>query len=147
MTTINVYLIFNGNCEEAFEFYRSVFGGEFGYKGRFRDIPPEAGIAPLPNNIKDRILHISLPIGGDTYLFGSDAGEEWGPEDMQGNNFCISITTDSREKADHFYRELSAGGKVIEPIGMAFWGDYYARFTDKFGINWMVSFAEEQQPK
>ncbi|MBI5647881.1 MAG: VOC family protein [Ignavibacteriae bacterium] len=139
MTTVNVYLNFAGNCEEAFEFYKSVFGGEFPYVGRFKDMPPQEGMPPLPAEMENQIMHISLPIGGDTMLMGSDTGGEWAPSYVQGNNFAISISTDTKEEADRLFAGLSAGGTVTMPLSTAFWGSYFGMFTDKFGVNWMVS--------
>jgi PhnB protein len=144
MTTANVYLTFNGNCEEAFLFYKSVFGGEFPYVGRFKDMPPQEGMPPLPKEMENMIMHISIPVGGDTVIMGSDTGGEWAPSFKQGNNFSISLNTDSKEEADRLFNGLSAGGEVTMPMEQTFWGDYFGMFTDKFGVNWMVSFPTEQ---
>ena len=143
MTTVNVYLTFNGNCEEAFNFYKSVFGGDFPYAGRFKDMPAEGG-KPLPPEDAEKIMHISLPISKETMLMGSDTGGEWASSFSQGNNFAISINTDSKENADKYFNGLSAGGQVSMPMNKTFWGDYFGMFTDKFGIQWMVSFNENQ---
>jgi PhnB protein len=143
MTTANIYLTFNGNCYEAFLFYQSVFGGAFPYVGRFKDMPPQEGVT-LPEAMLEHIMHISLPIGGDTVIMGSDTGGEWAPEYKPGNNFSISLNTGSREEADRLFNGLSAGGQVIMPMAETFWGDYYGMFTDKFGIGWMVSFPTGQ---
>ncbi len=144
MTTANIYLNFDGNCYEAFLFYRSVLGGEFPYVGRFRDMPPHEGAPPLPKEMEDMIMHISLPVGGGTILMGSDTGGEWAPAFRPGNNFSISLNTGSKEEADRLFNGLSAGGTVIMPMQNTFWGDYYGMFTDKFGVGWMVSFPTEQ---
>lgn len=144
MTTVNVYLTFNGNCEEAFNFYKSVFGGEFPYIGRFKDMPAEGG-KPVPAEYADKIMHVSLPISNETMIMGSDTGGEWSSGFSAGNNFSISITTDSKENADKYFNGLSEGGKITMPINKTFWGDYFGMFTDKFGINWMVSFNENAQ--
>ena len=147
MASVNVYLNFNGNCEEAFNFYKSVFGGEFPYIGRFKDMPPQEGMPPLPADMGNKIMHVSLPISKETMLMGSDTGGEWASSYKEGNNFSISINTATREEADKFFQGLSAGGKVTMAMEKTFWGDYFGMFTDKFGINWMVSFNEEQQKK
>ncbi len=139
MTTVNVYLNFPGNCEEAFEFYRSVFGGEFPYVGRFKDMPPQEGMPPLPEEMREKIMHISLPISAETTLMGSDTGGEWAPEYKPGNNFAISINTDNIEEAERLFNGLSAGGHVIMPLARSFWGAYFGMFTDRYGIGWMVS--------
>ena len=144
MTTVNIYLNFNGNCEEAFNFYRSVFGGEFPYIGRFKDMPPQEGVPSLSKEMEDRIMHVSLSISKETVIMGSDTGGEWAPGFKQGNNFSISINTDSKEEADRLFNGLSAEGQVTMPLNNTFWGDYFGMFTDKFGINWMVSFNSNQ---
>ncbi len=140
MTTANIYLNFNGNCEEAFNFYKSVLGGEFPYVGYFRDMPVQEGCDPLPSEFGSKIMHISLPVGGGTILMGSDTGGDWAPSFQPGNNFSVSLNTDSREEADRLFNGLSAGGQVTMPMELTFWGDYFGMFTDKFGVNWMVSF-------
>lgn len=141
MTTVNIYLTFNGNCLKAFEFYQSVFGGEFPYVGRYRDMPADAG-QPVSPEEGDKIMHISLPISTETALMGCDTGGEWAANFAQGNNFSISINTDSKESADRLFTGLSAGGMVTMPMASTFWGDYFGMFTDQFGINWMVNFKE-----
>ncbi|MBK7425652.1 MAG: VOC family protein [Saprospiraceae bacterium] len=144
MTTVNVYLTFTGNCEEAFNFYKTVFGGEFPYVGRFGDMPDVEG-KPGSSSDKQRIMHISLPISAETMLLGSDTTQEYEAHFSQGNNFSISITTDSREKADHFFKALSEGGQATMPMNDTFWGDYFGMLTDRFGINWMIGFNQGQQ--
>jgi PhnB protein len=143
MTTVNIYLNFNGNCEEAFNFYKSVFGGDFSHVGRYKDMPPSEGEKPFSSAEGNKIMHVSLPISKETFLMGSDTGGEWVPKYIQGNNFSISINTDSKEKADKLFKGLSQGGKVTMPMNNTFWGDYFGMFADKFGINWMVSFKAE----
>jgi PhnB protein len=145
MTTVNTYLNFDGNCEEAFTFYKSVFGGEFPYIGRFSDMPPQEGMPPMPTEMAKRIMHVSLPISKETMLMGSDTGGEWAASYKQGNNFSISISTDSKEEADRLFNKLSEGGQQTMPMNQTFWGDYFGMFTDKFGVNWMVSFNANQQ--
>ena len=140
MTTVNIYLNFNGNCEEAFLFYKSVFGSEFSYLGRFKDMPPQEGMPPLPKGMENMIMHVGLPISKETMIMGSDTGGEWAPAFHQGNNFSISITTDSKEEADRLFYGLSEDGQIIMPLNVTFWGDYYGMFTDKFGVSWMVSY-------
>lgn len=146
MTTVNVYLTFNGNCLEAFNFYKSVFGGEFPYVGRFKDMPADAG-QPVSPEEGDKIMHISLPISQETMLMGSDTGGEWASSFAQGNNFSLSINADSKESADHLFNSLSAGGMVTMPMDKTFWGDYFGMLTDQFGINWMISFNENLMQK
>lgn len=138
MTTINTYLTFNGNCEEAFNFYKSVFGGEFSYFGKFGEMPPSEEM-PVPDNEKHLVMHVSLPISKETALMGSDTTADAGAVKF-GNNFSVSIDSASKEEADRFFSELSKGGTVIMPMQNTFWGAYFGMFTDKFGINWMVNF-------
>ena len=143
MTTVNIYLNFDGNCEEAFNFYKSVFGGEFPYVGRYKDMPQEGG-KPLPPEFGEKIMHMSLPISAETMLMGSDVGGEWAKSFKQGNNFTVSVNTGSKEEADRLFNGLSAGGMVTMPLQTTFWGDYFGMWTDKFGINWMISFVTQQ---
>lgn len=144
MPTVNVYLIFNGHCEEAFNFYKSVFGGEFPYIGRFNEMPPQPGQKPMPESEGNKIMHVSLPISNETILMGSDTGGEWASGFKQGNNFSISVNAESKEEADQLFLRLSAGGQTKMPMNNTFWGSYYGMLTDKFGINWMVSFTEQK---
>lgn len=141
MTTVNAYLTFNGTTEEAFNFYKSVFGGEFTYMGRFKDMPADENCPPPTEAEGNRIMHVSLPISKETILMGSDSTSFSGDVTF-GNNFSVSINTDSKEKADQLFNGLSAGGTIIMPMEKTFWGAYFGMFTDKFGINWMVNFDE-----
>jgi len=141
MASVNVYLNFNGNCEEAFLFYKSVFGGEFPYLGRFNEMPAKEG-ETMPEEMGNKIMHVSLPISKETCLMGSDTGGEWASSYKPGNNFSISINADSKDEADRLFNGLSAGGTVTMPLADTFWGDYFGMFVDKFGINWMMSWNE-----
>ncbi len=144
MASVNVYLTFNGNCEEAFNFYKSVFGGEFPYMGRFKEMPVQEGQPAMPAEEGDKIMHVSLPVGNGTMLMGSDTGGEWSSSYKQGNNFSISVNADSKDEADRIFNGLSAGGQVTMPMNKTFWGDYFGMCADKFGINWMMSFNEQK---
>ncbi|MCY4623854.1 MAG: VOC family protein [Chloroflexi bacterium] len=137
---LNVYLNFNGNCREVFEFYRSVFGGEFNYLGTFRELPEDMGV---PEDEMDNVLHVSFDIGGTT-LMGSDVPSNWGMPIEMGNNFSISLQTESREQTEDLFAKISEGGNVTMPLGDMFWGDYFGACSDKFGINWMVSNTDAQ---
>ena len=145
MTTVNIYLTFQGNCKQAFDFYKSIFGGEFPYVGTFGKMPTQEGMPPIADDMKDQIMHISLPISKETILMGSDTGGEWSPDYKIGSNFSISVSTDSKEKADNFFKLLSEGGQVKMAMDQTFWGDYFGMLIDQFGINWMVGFDEKQQ--
>ncbi|MFM7022297.1 MAG: VOC family protein [Flavobacteriales bacterium] len=144
MAVVNVYLNFNGNCEEAFNFYKSAFGGDFSYVGRFNEIPPQEGAPAMPKEMSEKIMHISLPISKETSIMGSDTGGEWAPSFKQGNNFSISINAQSKDEADRLFNALSKGGKVTMPLDNTFWGDYFGMLEDKFGVNWMISFNDKQ---
>jgi PhnB protein len=137
MALINPHINFNGNAEEAFNFYKSVFGGEFANIVRLRDISsPEH---PIAENEADKIMHIALPIGKNI-LMGNDVPASMGRVNENENRSKISINTDSREEADKLFNGLSAGGDVEVPIGDSPWGSYFGMFRDKFGIEWMVDF-------
>lgn len=134
---MNPYLTFSGNCEEAFVFYQSIFGGKIPYIGRFKDMPENAD-CQVSESDKEKIMHISLPIGKDTVLMGSDCTEMSG-ELIKGNNFSIAINVASQEETIDIFDKLSQGGKIRMPLNKTFWGSYFGTLTDKFGIQWMVS--------
>jgi len=142
MAAINPYLTFNGNCEEAFLFYQSVFGGEISYMGRFKDMPTENGMETSADDA-NKIMHVAFPISKETVLMGSDTSEAYGKVNL-GTNFAISVNVESIEEADKIFNGLSAGGKVQMPMEKTFWGAYFGMFTDKFGINWMVNFDSNE---
>lgn len=141
MKTINTYLRFNGNCEKAFMFYKTVFGGEFDHLGKFRDMPDNPEF-PIAESDQDKIMHVSLPIG-NSILMGSDTGGEWNSTYTQGNNFSISIDTVTEAEANRLFNELSKNGEIIMPMNTTFWGSYFGMLTDQFGIQWMISFDSE----
>ena len=132
--TLNTYLHFNGNCREAFEFYRSVFGGEFAFIDTFANGPEDFEV---PEEELDNIMHVSLPIGSSV-LMGSDTPSSFGPANM-GNNFSISCLTQSREETDELFARISEGGTVTCPLADMFWGAYFGSCTDRFGINWQFN--------
>jgi len=137
MIKINTYLNFNGNTEEAFNFYKSVFGGEFLVLQRFKETPEGKN---LSKEDREKILHIALRIGEVNTLMGTDASESMGFKLIVGNNFSISVSVDSKEEADRLFNGLSVNGKVEVPMDNDFWGGYFGMFVDKFGIQWMISF-------
>ena len=141
MATTNIYLTFEGNCKEAFDFYKSVFGGDFPHVGKFGDIPTKDG-KPISEQEKEKIMHISLPISKETMLMGSDAGADWGKGLTIGNNFSIAINADSREEADKLFNGLSEGGSITMPLQEMFWGAYFGMLVDKFNINWMINYDD-----
>lgn len=139
MANVNIYLTFNGNCEAAFEFYKSVLGGEFTMVNRFSEMPPQKGMPPMPEEMANRIMHVTLPVGEHTVLMGSDTGGAWAENFKAGNNFSVSFDTTSREEAERVYAGLSAGGNPTMPLADTFWGSYFGQLIDKFGISWMIS--------
>ncbi len=137
MTKLNPYLNFGGNAEEAFNFYKSVFGGEFSSMVKFKDMPMEG--APVSEADGDKIMHMALPIG-DELLMASDALESFGQTVTPGNNSYISVHPATKEEADRIFNALSEGAEIEMPIDDQMWGDYFGSLKDKFGIGWMVNY-------
>jgi len=142
MATVNVYLNFKGNCRAAFEFYQSVFGGAFPYIGTFGEMPPQEGQPALSAEDAAKIMHVTLPISKETCLMGSDTFGDYAAAFVEGNNYSISINTETKEEAERLFNGLSAGGKITMPLADTFWGAYFGMFTDKFGIHWQVNYDE-----
>ena len=137
MPQINPHINFNGNAEEAFTFYKSVFGGEFAKIVRFKDLSsPEY---PISEKEANKIMHIALPIGKNM-LMGNDVPESMGPTNENENRSKIAIFAESKEEAEKLFNGLSAGGQVEMPLEESPWGSYFAMFRDKYGIEWMVNF-------
>jgi PhnB protein len=144
MVLINPHINFNGNAEEAFIFYKSVFGGEFAKIMRLKDIAsPEF---PVAENDANKIMHIALPIGKNI-LMGNDIPESMGRVNENENRSKIAVSAASREEADKLFSGLSAGGNIEVPIGDSPWGSYFGMFRDKFGIEWMVDFDPKYNGK
>jgi PhnB protein len=140
MARLNIHLNFNGNAEEAFNFYKSVFGGEFTKISHFKDMAsPEFTVAPAD---ADKVMVIELPIGPNV-LSGNDVPESMGRTNEHENRSKISVIAESREEADKIFNGLSVGGEVEMPIGESPWGTYFAMFRDKYGIEWMVEFDQK----
>ena len=142
MAAITPYLNFNGNTEEAFNFYKSVFGGEFLAVMRFKD---NAECAKVSESDKNRIMHIALPIGNGNILMATDSLESLGQKLTVGNNFYICLSPESKEEAEKLFNGLSADGKIEMPLQDMFWGAYYGSFADKFGVQWMVNYDKNGQ--
>lgn len=148
---INPYLNFNGNTEEVFNFYKTVFGGDFPFLMRFNQAPPETGDQEgcmdqgIPEDEANGIMHISLPIG-KSMLMGTDVPSTM-PQVTAGTNISLCVSVDSRAEADRIFAALGAGGTVQMPMADMFWGDYYGMLTDKFQIQWMISYNEAQDGK
>ncbi|RPE08784.1 VOC family protein [Chitinophaga lutea] len=136
MAHVNPYLTFGGNCEEAFNYYKSVLGGEFLTVMRYKDMPGPHHQDPADDNL---VMHVALPIGKNSLLMGGDRPKSFGPAEL-GNVFSLAIDPDSREHADKLFEGLSSGGKADMPMGDAPWGAYFGMLTDKFGVQWMINY-------
>lgn len=142
MARVSTYLNFPGTTEEAFGFYRAVFGGSFnGPVHRFGEMPPQPGQPPLPPEVANLVMHIELPILGGHVLMGTDAPGSMGFQCRPGNQVHINLEPDTRAEADRLFQGLSAGGQVEMPMQEMFWGAYFGSFTDRYGICWMVNCA------
>lgn len=134
--TLSTYLYFDGTCGEAFDYYRSVFGGDFGMRMTYGEAPGDAPVAP---EAADKVMHVSLPVG-TSVLMGSDVIEGWGEKPVPSNAFGISYSASSREDADAKFAALSAdGGGVAMPMEDQFWGSYFGMVKDRFGTHWLIS--------
>jgi PhnB protein len=144
MTNINPYLNFDGNAEEAMNFYKAAFGGEFmGPVMRWGGAPGcDEGDFKLSDADKEKVMHMALPISEGNVIMASDSVKGLGPALSVGNNVTIAVGPDSREEADRLFNALSAGGEVQMPMADAFWGGYFGSFVDKFGINWLINVDE-----
>ena len=139
--SLNIYLTFDGNCREVFDFYKSVFGGDYSAFQTFGDGPPEMEVAEAD---RDRVMHVSLPVGSST-LMGSDTAQGFGGPVTVGNNFSISIVGESKQQCDELFAKLVDGGEVKMPLQETFWGAYFGMCLDRYGINWMINFDMQQK--
>jgi PhnB protein len=145
MSKVSIYLNFQRNTEEAFNFYKTVFGNEFAGSGimRFKDIPPSENTPPLPEADKNLVMHVCLPILGGFELMGTDAPESMGFKINFGNNAYINLKPDTRTETKYLFQALSAGGTVEMELQDMFWGDYYGSCKDKYGVQWMFNCEEK----
>ena len=142
MARVSTYLNFPRSTEQAFEFYRSVFGGEFaGGIHRFADIPPTPGQPPLPEADRQLVMHVELAILGGHVLMGTDAPESMGFKVTPGNNMFINLEPDTRGETERLFAALAQGGSVGMPLQDMFWGAYFGSLTDRFGVQWMLNCA------
>lgn len=142
MAHVSTYVYLKDTTETAFNFYRSVFGGEFmGAVERWVDAPAQNGMPTLPDRDKQLISHIALPILGGHVLEGSDAPESMGLTVTVGNNVRIALHPESKEDADMLFKRLSEGGTVETQLHYTFWGDYFGAFSDRYGVRWMVMYS------
>lgn len=140
MTTVNPYIYFNGNCEEAFNFYKTVFQKDITYMGRYKDVPKTD--RQIFRETDEKIMHVSLPISNETILMGSDNSEAH-KEMLTYSNFSLIIHTEEKVEADRLFNELSEKGQIKMPMNLTFWGSYYGICIDKFGIMWKVTVEAE----
>ncbi len=147
MAKVSAYLNFTRGTDEAFNFYKSIFGTEFLGDGimRFKDIPPSDNPPPLPEAYKNLVMHVALPVLGGFVIMGNDAPESMGLKVNQGINVYINLEPDSREETYKLFKALSTGGKVEQELQDMFWGAYYGSCRDKFGIQWMFNFDQRGQ--
>ena len=145
MSRTSTYLNFAHQTEEAFLFYRTVFGSEFTAPGirRFSDMPPMEGMPPMPEHLGRCVMHVELPITGGHLLMGTDASESMGMKVNFGNNVYINLSPDTRAETDRLFARLAEGGKVNMPLAEMFWGDYFGDLVDKFGVQWMFNCASK----
>lgn len=140
MARTNTYLNFKNSTEEAFNFYKKVFGTEFiGDVSRFKDIPPEPGMPEMAEADKNLVMHVALPILGGHVIMGTDAPESMGFKLTNGNNVYLSLEPDTKADTDKLFAALSEGGTIEQPLQDMFWGAYYGSCTDKFGVHWMFN--------
>ena len=146
MASVSTYLNFPGNTEEAFNYYKSIFGGEFFGDGfmRFGSVPDMPGSPPIPEKDKNMVMHVELRILGSHSLMGTDAPESMGFKLITGNNVNINLQPDTRKETKELFDKLSAGGNITMELEDMFWGDYFGSCTDKFGINWMFNCGEKK---
>ena len=140
MATVNTYLYFNGNCEKAFDFYKSVFNKEFKFIGRYKDVP-EIARQHFPHCEDEHIMHVGLQISNETILMGADLIDANAPENKAANYFSLFVNADSKEEADRLFDAFAKAGEIKLPIADQFWGSYYGICLDQFGISWKISFS------
>lgn len=146
MASVSTYLNFTGNTEEVFNYYKSIFGGEFFGNGimRFGDVPPMEDAPPMPADTKHMVMHVELKILNSHSLMGTDAPESMGFNIVFGNNSAINLQPDTRAETKELFDKLSAGGKVTMELADMFWGDYFGSCFDKYGVQWMFNCAEKK---
>jgi PhnB protein len=144
MASVGTYLNFARETEEAFNFYKQVFGGEFQGFQRLGEVPPQDGQPPLPEEDKNLVMHVGLQILGSHWLMGSDAPESMSFKINKGNNVYISLSPDTRKQVDELFKKLSEGGNVEMAPQEMFWGDYFGSCTDKFGVQWMFNTSSKE---
>jgi PhnB protein len=146
MASVSTYLHFPGTTEQAFEFYRSVFGTEFAAPvHRMRDVPAGPGMPELSEAEKNRVMHVALPILAGHVLMGTDTLDSMGQKHIPGNNVSINLSPDTRKETERLFKALAEGGTVGMPLQDMFWGDYFGHVIDRFGVQWMFNCAEKSK--
>ncbi len=140
MKAPTIYLVFSGNCIEAFDFYAETLGGHITMKSQYKDMPPSPDYPPITEEYHELVMHITLELADGSVIQGSDRVSGFGPDLEVGNNFCVSIQTDSQQEADRIHHALAQRGIVTMPMQKTFWGAYFGSCQDRFGINWMIAF-------
>jgi len=143
VTKLHSYLNFAGDAQEAFDLYRSVFGGDFSSVVRFKDFPMEG--VTIPEEDADKLMHIALPIGEDSMLMASDVPASFGQQFVEGTNVYVSVHPTSRDEADRIFDALSEGAEIEVPISDQAWGDYFGSLKDRFGVQWMVNHSPPRE--
>ena len=143
MKAPTIYLYFSGNCEEAFDFYQEIFGGEMTVRSRYKDMPPNPDLPPIEEEHKELVMHSTLSIGDGSIIQGADLAKGWGPPFNAGNNFAVSLSLESRGQADDIHAALSEGGRVTMEMQKTFWGSYFGSCVDQFGVTWMIAFGAD----
>ncbi len=141
MPTINIYLHFDGNCEEAFNFYKTTFGVEFFSMIKYKDIPQQEGMPVILECDLNKVENVAIQINEGVFLMGSDGLDILGMKPIIGNNFSIYVEADEKEKAYTLFNSFSEGGQIKMPMSKAHWGDYFGMCTDKFGVSWFINYA------
>ena len=143
MPILNPYLCFNGNCEEAFNFYKSIFGGEFIYFARFSEMPKDdPNCETMSDEDANKVMHVSLPLSKETVLMGCDNPNQKEKPTNFGDNISLTLNAKDKSEADRLYSALSQKGIPMMPMSDTFWGSYFGMLQDQFGINWMIDYSE-----
>lgn len=140
MAKVNPYLNFKGNTEEVFNFYKSIFGGDFATVMRYGDVKGQEGCENLSDADKEKIMHIALPLSDGHVLMASDVAGECADKFVVGNSISLSVSADSKKEAEKIFNGLAEGGKITMPLGDTFWGAYFGMLTDKYDIDWLVNY-------
>ena len=145
MTAPSIYLYFSGNCEQAINFYETVLGGDITLLSRYKDMPPSPDYPPIADEFKEYVMHSTLNLGDGNVIQCADLAEGWGPPLNVGNNFAVSLSVESRERADKIHAALSTGGRVTMAMQDTFWKSYFGTCTDQYGVNWMIAYPATDQ--